>query len=327
MNNDKTKLRSTHEYGQTGQQGESATFAGEIGSNISDRTNIHAQSFSHEIQIPSSEHNIYEWMINLLGDCIGFFGSIPCCLCFPNPYQTVEQGQVGLISRFGKYYKTVDPGLYFVNMATESIKTKQVSIQIQSIPQQVVMTKDNVNVIIDSVLYWHVIDPYTAVFIVSDVERALIERTQTTLRQVFGSRTLQDAIESRESIAHQIEEIVKDPARSWGVKIESILIKDLKFTEELQQNLSAAAKAKRIGESKVIAAQAEVEAARLMREASDILNTPAAMQIRYLDTLSTMSKSSGTKVIFMPLNSSDGHDGMKQIKDKAVLEMIADHSI
>lgn len=87
--------------------------------------------------------------------------------------------------------------------------------------------------------------------------------------------------------------------------MESILIKDLKFSQDLQDNLSAAAKAKRIGESKVIAAQAEVDSAKLMREAADILNSPAAMQIRYLETLAGMAKTSGSKVIFMPPSGFD----------------------
>jgi erythrocyte band 7 integral membrane protein len=126
-------------------------------------------------------------------------------------------------------------------------------------------------------LYWQVVDPYVSVFKVQNVRSALIERTQTTLRLVLGARTLQDCIENRSTLAHEIEHIIEEPARQWGVKIESILIKDLQFSEDLQQNLSAAAKQKRIGESKVIAAQAEVDAARLMREASDILNTPVSV--------------------------------------------------
>ena len=85
------------------------------------------------------------------------------------------------------------------------------------------------------------------------------------------------------------------------------MIKDLKFSQDLQDNLSAAAKAKRIGESKVIAAQAEVDSAKLMREAADILNSPAAMQIRYLETLAGMAKTSGSKVIFMPSSGGLGN--------------------
>lgn len=102
-----------------------------------------------------------------------------------------------------------------------------VKVQIEDIPSQSVMSKDNVMVMIDSVLYWHVIDPYTAEFLVKDVRKALVERTQTTLRQIVGSRTIQDCVEQRESIAHEIQHIVEGPASTWGVKVESILIKDM----------------------------------------------------------------------------------------------------
>jgi erythrocyte band 7 integral membrane protein len=222
------------------------------------------------------------------------------CSCYSSsPYQTVQQGQVGLITRFGKYYKSVDPGLYQVNTWTEQLLRVDIRIQLADIPQQVIMTKDNVSVLLDSVLYWHVVDPYTAQFMVENVRKALIERTQTTLRLVTGTRTLQECIEHRDTLAQEIESIIAVPAASWGVKVESLLIKDLQFSSELLESLSAAAKQKRIGESKVIAAQAEVDAAKLMREASDILNTPAAMQIRYLETLSQMSKNSGTKVMVL----------------------------
>lgn len=105
---------------------------------------------------------------------------------------------------------------------------------------------------------------------------------------------------NREAVAREIQRIIAQPAQDWGVRIESVLIKDIQFTRELQENLAAAATQRRLGASRVIAAQAEVESAKLMREASDILNTPAAMQIRYLETLKTMAHESGAKVIFMP---------------------------
>lgn len=84
------------------------------------------------------------------------------------------------------------------------------------------------------------------------------------------------------------------------MQIESILIKDFNFSKELQESLSAAAQAKRTGESKIISAKAEVDSAKLMREAADILSTPSAMQIRYLDTLNSLSKAPQTRVIFLP---------------------------
>ncbi|KAJ3026263.1 hypothetical protein HDV00_012088 [Rhizophlyctis rosea] len=263
-------------------------------------------SYANTIPLSKSDHGFYEGMINGLGKCLGTIGSIPLLCCFPNPFKTVTQGEVGLITYFGRYYRSVDPGLYEVNVLSENISRVNIKLQIQDIPQQVraniwthteestdnvpntqhIMTKDNVNVKIDSVLYWHIVDPY-----VDKHDRA---------GNILGVERGGCIGGADANNIHEIQAIIDHAAEAWGVRVESILIKDLGFTQELQETLSAAAKQKRVGESKVIAAQAEVEAAKLMREASDILNTPAAMQIRYLETLTAMSRANGTKVIFMP---------------------------
>ncbi len=151
-----------------------------------------------------------------------------------------------------------------------------------------------------SVIYYHVISPHKAAFGISNVRTALVERTQTTLRHVVGARVLQDVIERREEIAQSIGEIIEDVASGWGVQVESMLIKDIIFSNELQESLSMAAQSKRIGESKVIAARAEVESAKLMRQAADILSSAPAMQIRYLEAMQAMAKTANSKVIFLP---------------------------
>lgn len=99
-------------------------------------------------------------------------------------------------------------------------------------------------------MYWHIVDPYTACFLVSNVTQALVERVQATLRQVLGFRTLQEVIENRDSIGNEIERQISGPAASWGIAIEATLIKDLIFDNELQQILSAAAKQQRIGKAR-----------------------------------------------------------------------------
>ena len=132
------------------------------------------------------------------------------------------------------------------------------------------MTKDNVTLHLTSVIYYHITSPHKAAFGISNVRQALVERTQTTLRHVVGARVLQDVIERREEVAQSIGEIIEDVASGWGVQVESMLIKDIIFSNELQDSLSMAAQSKRIGESKVIAARAEVESAKLMRQAADI---------------------------------------------------------
>jgi erythrocyte band 7 integral membrane protein len=108
-------------------------------------------------------------------------------------------------------------------------------------------------------------------------------------------------VTEREAIAFEIAEIVGDVADNWGVSIEGILIKDIIFSPEVSASLSSAAQQKRLGESKVIAARAEVDAARLMRQAADILASPAAMQIRQLEALQQMAKTAQSKVVFVPM--------------------------
>ncbi|KAJ1902110.1 hypothetical protein LPJ66_000285 [Kickxella alabastrina] len=251
---------------------------------------------------PISSDSTYERAMNALGTFIGGFGQIPCFFCCPNPYKKVKQGEIALVSRFGRYYKTADPGLVNVNPMTESIWRVDTKIQINPMKSMSIVTKDNVSVGIEAVIYWHVNDPYLATYGVSSVHDALAERTQTTLRAVLGGRDLQDLIENRDNIASAITEIIDKPAHEWGVTVESILIKDIDLSRELQESLSSAATQKRIGQSKVIQAQAEVDAAMLMREAAEILNTPAAMQIRTLDSMVMMSRAANTKVMFVPIN-------------------------
>lgn len=227
----------------------------------------------------------------------------------------VEQGYVGLVSRFGRFFRSVDPGLVRINPLSETLSKVDIRIQITSIGQQVLQTKDNVQVNLDSVLCWHVVSPYKAAFGIANLKQALVERTQTTLRHIGGGRVLQELIENREVMAYEVQEIIAGPADTWGVKVESVLIKDISFSADLQSSLSAAAQAKRIGESKVITARAEVASARLMREAADILSSEAAMQIRQLETMHSMCRTAATKVIFFPVGSasngerSSGRDG------------------
>ncbi|GAW14831.1 hypothetical protein EKO27_g5645 [Xylaria grammica] len=258
------------------------------------------QSYAQIVDSNANPDNWYGSMINAFGACIGTLGAVPCCICCPNPYKQVAQGNVGLVTKFGKFYKAVDPGLVKINPLSERLIQVDVKIQIAEVPRQVCMTKDNVTVDLTSVIYYHVTQPHKVAFGITNVKQALIERTQTTLRHVVGARVLQDVIERREEIAQSIGEIIEDVASGWGVQVESMLIKDIVFSQELQGSLSMAAQSKRIGESKIIAAKAEVESAKLMRQAADILSSAPAMQIRYLEAMQAMAKSANSKVIFLP---------------------------
>ncbi|KAN0097584.1 hypothetical protein V8E55_002030 [Tylopilus felleus] len=257
-------------------------------------------SYAQDLGTGEVTHGAYGSFLQGLGSVVGFIGAIPCCPC-RNPFRNVQQGSVGLVTRFGQFYKSVDPGLVQVNVCTESLRTVDVKIQISPIGRQTVITRDNVNVDIDSVIYYQITNPYRAAFGITDLRQALTERAQTTLRHVVGARAVQSVVTEREAIAFEIAEIVGDVAEKWGVSIEGILIKDIIFSAEISASLSSAAQQKRIGESKVIAARAEVDSARLMRQAADILASPAAMQIRQLEALQQMARSANSKVVFVPM--------------------------
>jgi len=240
-----------------------------------------------------------------LGCIIGCLGCLPFCFCCPNPYKRIQQGYTGLISEFGQFQRVAPPGLVYLNPVTQSLQNVDVRVRVQPLPRQQIFTHDNVSVEVDSVIYWKISDPVTASYHVGNVTSALIERAQTTMREICSIRELQDMLTHRDQMAEEIKRIIEATAFSWGVEIESILIKDIIMNSELQDNLSAAAVARRQGASLVITAQAEVEAAKLMREASDIMATPAAMQFRYLETLQKMAQHAQTRVIFVPTSLTD----------------------
>jgi len=271
------------------------------------------KSYASVVGTDPTPQGWYGGMINTLGGCLGTLGAIPCCVCCPNPYKNVHQGNVGLVTKFGRFYKAVDPGLTRVNPLSERLIQVDVKIQIVEVPKQVCMTKDNVTIHLTSVIYYHIVSPHKAAFGIANVRQALIERTQTTLRHVTGARVLQEIIERREELAQSTGEIIEDVAAGWGVQVESMLIKDIVFSQELQESLSMAAQSKRIGESKIIAAKAEVESAKLMRQAADILSSAPAMQIRYLEAMQAMAKSANSKVIFLPATNQTVQGAMQDM--------------
>lgn len=247
---------------------------------------------------PTPPKDGYQTFILAMGSFLGCFGTV--CFCCTNPYQTVYEGEVGLVQTFGALSRTVEPGTSYVNTWSELLTRVNIKINTMELPLQFCFTRDNLSVAITSVVYYNIVDPQKAIFSISDIRTAINERTQNTMRDVIGNRTLQEVVEKREEIAEAIEQVISKTAAEWGVNIESILIKDLKLPPSVQDSFAKAAEARRIGEAKIINAKAEVESARQMRKASDILSSPAALQIRYLDALQNMSKNPGTRVIFMP---------------------------
>lgn len=171
--------------------------------------------------------------------------------------------------------------------------------------RQLVLTKDNITVNIDTCVYYRIVDAKVAYYTLSSIMASVAEVTYATLRTFCGEYTLQDMLEKRQHISDQIEEFVFGKVNKWGVYVEQIFIKDMTLTQDLQKDLSMTSKTERLSKAKIISAEADVQSAKLMHQAADILNSKAAMQIRYLEILQSISKGSGQKLLFMPLSSHE----------------------
>jgi len=255
---------------------------------------------SGQNRVVDESNKLYEGCLTSCGLCSGFISNWICCICCESPYKIVQEGNVGVVQKFGKFAKLYAPGLYYINPCTETMTFIDKRERIMDIRRQLCMTKDNINVIVDAVVYYEIEDSYKSLFSVYDLPFSINELCRTGLRDVFGVVTLQEALEDRDKLAAHLREHMDEATLTWGVDVTRCLIQEILFTEDLQKSLSTAATAKRLAESKIIGAQADVQSARLMRNAADILNTPAAMQVRYLEAITNVAKATNPKVVFFP---------------------------
>ncbi|CAH6420329.1 SPFH/Band 7/PHB domain protein [uncultured virus] len=250
----------------------------------------------------------YEGLISFFGGFFGFIGSYICCCCAP--YQTVVQGHELVVTRFGRYKGTMPAGYHYLRPLTDKGYDVSKMTHLIDLPAQSILTKDNVTAVIDGSVYYKITDSYTATFTIVGLNSCLNQLALSALRACFANHTLQDCLEHRDRLAVEIQQYMVEHTRAWGITVSSTVIKDIKLSQDMQHHLSAKASAEREAAAKVIDARGDVEAAKLLREAADTLNTPAALQIRYLETLKNMAQNPGTKVIFVPLGPGDNITGI-----------------
>mgnify|MGYP003877318193 CR=1 FL=1 len=271
------------------------------------------QKIKKDVYSTAERSPCYEGTLSCLGLSVGMCCSWVCCCCAAN-YRRIPESHFGVVTEFGKFKKTLKPGLQFINSCTEQITLVDKRETVIDLNKQSVMSKDNVSVMIDAVVYYTVLDPYRALFSVTNLTLAVSEMAQTALKEVFGLIKIQSALEHKEEIAKEVKQIIDPPTADWGIKVNRVLIKDIFFSKELADNLASAALQKRLAESKVIGAQADVDSARLFKDAAELLSTDAAMQIRYLGCLEELSKSRNTKILFA--NNAEDPKKMLGIADE-----------
>jgi len=217
----------------------------------------------------------------------------------------VPEGFSGIIQRFSKFYKLIGPGLHYLNPEIDSLTLVDKRERVIALPKQKVITKDNVSLTIDAALFYNIQESKKSVFSIQNLRLSIVDLATTGLRNIVGSMTLQSVLQHREYIAEGIQANLSEPSSSWGCSITRVLIQDILLPEDIRKMMGNPAMAKKIAAGNIIAAQANVQSAKFMREAAEVLNTDAAMQIRYLETLEDLSRGPNAKLVFWPATYSN----------------------
>jgi len=215
------------------------------------------------------------------------------CLKIVKEYERV------VIFRLGRVLKEPKgPGIFFIVRPIDEIRKLDLRTITLDVPPQDIITKDNVSVKLNAVVYYRVMDPIKAVNEVEDYEFATSQISQTTLRSVVGQVELDDLLSNREKINSSLQEIIDKQTDPWGIKVSVVEVKHVDLPEEMRRAMAGQAEAERERRAKVIAATGEAQAAGKLKEAATVIaDHPMALQMRYLQTLVEISSDKSSTII------------------------------
>ncbi len=213
--------------------------------------------------------------------------------------RVVRQYERGVAFFLGRYWGTKGPGLIFLPAAFASQKRVSLRIVAMDIPPQDVITRDNVSVKVNAVLYMRVADPAKAIIEIEDYLYATSQLAQTTLRSVLGEVELDELLSAREKINAVLKKIIDERTDPWGIDVSAVEVKDVDLPDQMKRAMARQAEAERERRAKVIAAQGELQASEALAQAARTLAVePAAIQLRYLQTLAEIASENNSTTIF-----------------------------
>ena len=219
----------------------------------------------------------------------------------PMMVRVLREYQRGVVFRLGKLLRAKGPGLVLLIPFVDRIVTVDLRVITIDVPKQDTMTRDNVPVTVDAVLYFRVVDPEAAIVKVEDFLRATSLIAQTTLRSVIGQVELDEVLAEREKINHRLQEIIDHQTDPWGIKVTAVEVKDVLLPEGMRRAMARQAEVERERRAKIINAEGEFQAAeKLVQAANKIATEPVALQLRFLQTMSEVSSERATMVV-LPL--------------------------
>lgn len=227
----------------------------------------------------------------------------------------INEYERGVKFTAGKFTKIMSPGWRIVLPIFQSYKKVDIRTKVDDVPEQDAITKDNVSVKINAVIYYKVFDASLAVLEVEDFYYATAQLAQTTMRNIVGSVTLDELLCEREKVSSQIKEIIDKETDPWGIKVENVELKDISLTDEMKRVIARAAEAEREKQAVITKSIGEKEAAENLAEAAKKLaESPGALHLRTLETINDVS-SDQSNTIFFPI-PMDVLEAVKGYSDK-----------
>ena len=205
----------------------------------------------------------------------------------------------GVVFRLGRIVEPKGPGFKWIIPMVDKMTKISLRIITMDVPPQDIITKDNVSVKVNAVVYFRVVDPVKAVIQVENYLYSTSQLAQTTLRSILGQVELDGLLAERETLNIKLQEVLDKHTDPWGIKVTLVEVKDVDLPQEMQRAMARQAEAERERRAKIIAAEGEYQSATKLSEASDILSrNPMALQLRYLQTLAEMSSEKNSTIVF-----------------------------
>ncbi len=211
----------------------------------------------------------------------------------------IDEYERGVKFTTGKFSKMMEPGWRLVLPIFQSFKKVDIRTKAVDVPEQEAITKDNVSVKINAVLYYKVFDASKAILAVENFRYAVSQLAQTTMRNAVGAVSLDELLGEREKISTEICKVIDEATDPWGIKVENVELKDISLPEEMKRVIAKAAEAEREKTAVITKAQGEVEASQNLAKAAEIMaTTPGALHLRTLSTLNDISSDQSNTIVF-----------------------------
>ncbi|HEY40622.1 MAG TPA: slipin family protein [Dehalococcoidia bacterium] len=220
-------------------------------------------------------------------------------ILIPATVKILPEYERGVILRLGRLLGTKGPGFFLIIPFVDTMRKADLRVITMDVPPQEVITKDNVTVRVNAVVFFRVVDPESALLKVMDYVRATSQIAQTTLRNVLGQAELDELLTQREKLNQSLQQIIDEHTDPWGIKVSAMEIKDVELAEQMKRMMAAQAEAERERRAKIIHADGEFQASeRLAQAGAVIAREPVTLQLRYLQTLTEIAVEKNSTVLF-----------------------------